>query len=473
MENLEETILGTMLRDVEYLTKVLPYVQSEYFHDSTERQVFQLIKKLVEDTGKSPDRKTLLLEASQYEWADSSTASAFIKGLYTTELPDNRLWLVKKTEEWCINQAVHKAISVAIDIYDGTNKELQPNHIVDLVKEAVSINFDAIIGHDFMDDASSRFDFYSTPMSKIPFDIDVLNEITNGGIPRKTLNVLIAGINVGKTLGLIHLASSYLKQGYNVLYITMEMSEEAIGQRIDANMLDIKINDVPELKKDEFMGRIDSIKAKTNGKLKIKEYPPGGGNSAHFRHLIRELKTRKGFHPDVIMVDYIGITGSSRIKIGATNSYFYIKAVAEELRAIAVEENLVCWTASQYNRGGMADTDADMTDVAESVGLPATSDFILSLVRTEELDELGQLMVKQLKTRYNNKSNKLRFTIGIDLEKQQWKNISDTSNYHGKPQHEDTSAVDNSFKTSSTANKLNRGNSLKSKFGAIDMDAPF
>lgn len=451
-----------MLRDIEYLSKILPYVKPEFFHDKTERQTFLLIKKLVEETGAAPDRKTLLLEASQYEWHDVSTASSFIRGIYSVEIPTNKDWLTKKTEEWCINKAVHQAITTAIDIYDGTNKTLHPNSIVDLVKEAVSINFDAVIGHDFIEDAETRFDFYSAPESKIPFDIDVLNEITNGGIPRKTLNVLIAGINVGKTLGLIHLATSYIKQGYNVLYISMEMSEFSIAQRVDANMLDVCINDIPKLGKDRFINKIKEIEAKTHGKLRIKEYPPGGGNAAHFRHLIRELRSKKGFVPDVLMVDYIGITGSSRIKMGTTNSYFFIKAVAEELRAIAVEENLAVWTASQFTRSSQSDSDADLSDTAESMGLPQAADFMLSLTRSEDLDAVGQLMIKQLKTRYNNKSSKLRFTIGIDLEKQQWKNVQEGRQV--QLAHED-----DKFRTS--MKKFGDKDSLKSKFSSID--SPF
>lgn len=424
MISIESAIIGGILRNSDYCSRVLPYLKEEYFHLNDEKILFGLVSGYIEKYAVPPSKSTLLIEANDYEWSDPSAAKQCIENVFSVEIPQDSKWLLEKTEEFCRNKAVYNAITTAIEIYDGSNKTILPHAIPDMVRDAVSISFDTEIGHDFIDDAEARFDFYTRAEHKIPFDIDILNQITNGGITRKTLNIVGAGVNVGKTLSLIHLACGYIQSGYNVLYISMEMSEEAIMQRVDANMLDIDVNNIPGLDKSVFLNKISSLKTKTAGKLKVKEYPPGVGNSAHFKHLLIELKNKKGFVPDIMIVDYIGITGSSKIKAGSVNSYFYIKSVSEELRALAVEFKMGVWSATQLTRAGMADTDAEMTDTAESMGLPATADFILLGTRTEELDAIGQIMMKQLKNRYGNKTNNRRFSLGISLERQRLYSVS-------------------------------------------------
>jgi archaellum biogenesis ATPase FlaH len=332
----------------------------------------------------------------------------------------NNQWLVDTTEGWCQERALHNAIMNSISIIDGEDEKHTKHAIPDMIKTALSVSFKTHIGHDYLEDSECRFDFYNEEHERIPFDLKMLNKVTNGGVPKKTLNIVLAGTNVGKTLAMVHMAASYLKQGLKVLYVTMEMAEEWIANRIDANLMDRTLTEVESLQHTIFQKEIDKIKRESeNGKLIIKEFPTASAHAGHIRQTLDELKLKKKFEPDVIFVDYIGITASSRVKLGQTGSYFYVKAVAEELRGLAVETETALWSAVQVNRGGFNSSDPDLTDTAESFGLPATADFMIGITRTEELDELGQLMVKQLKSRYGNKNHYNKFVLGVDPDKMQ------------------------------------------------------
>lgn len=420
---IERVILNSLINNIEYTTKVIPYIDESYFHDDTEKKLYLVIRKYINEYGCSPDKTSLRIEASNYEFKDNNLLQSVLNDV-TCEIDVQTDWLLNNTRSWCEERAVFNAVNTAIEVYDGNNKEVSPDILPELFKNAVSITFDTKNGHDYFNEAESRYEYYTSPLSKIPFDISLLNIITNGGVLNKTLNVLIAGVNVGKTLFLVHLAASYIKSGYNVVYITLEMSEEEIGKRIDANLLDIDINKIFETPKETFLTKIDKLKSLSYGKFKIKEYPPGVGNSLHFTRYLDDISVKENFNTDILIIDYIGITASSRVKIGSTNSYFYIKNIAEELRAIAVEKDIVVWTASQFNRPGMKNSDADMTDTAESVALPATADFMLSITRSDDLDLVNQIMLKQLKNRYGDKTKNNKFTVGISLEKQKLLNLN-------------------------------------------------
>lgn len=417
----ERLILSSLVLDDDYVRQALPFLKSEYFHDKVECAVFETIRSYLNEYNTLPNRTTLLVDIRNHEKLNEkeiAEAESIIRDIFSIDRPTDGKWLIKQTEEFCRTKAVYNAIMKAIAVYDGTEKTMAPHAIPDMIKDAVSISFDSHIGMDLYDDAGARYDYYTLPSSKVPFDIELMNEITNGGVGRKTLNVVVAGVNVGKTLSLVHLACAYARAGLNVLYFTMEMREEEILKRMDANMLKTPINKLGEFDRDVFIDKVEKIRAKSYGKIKVKEYPPGAAHVGHFKHVISELKMKQRFVPDIIVVDYIGITGSSRMKVGQQTSYFYLKAVAEELRALAVETDTVLWTAMQLTRAGISNTDVEITDVSESMGIPATADFMISVTRTEELDGLGQVLFKQLKNRYGNKSNKLRFVVGVDLDRQ-------------------------------------------------------
>lgn len=418
----ERLILGGLVQDDNFVRQTIPFLQPEYFHDKIEQAVFDQIKAYLDEYKTLPNRTALLLDIREHKKLNErevEQATDVISDLYTVDIPGVELkWLVKQAEEFCQNKAVYNAIIKAISIYDGTEKDLTAHVIPDMIRDAISISFDAHIGQDIFEDAESRFDYYTQPENKISFDLEILNRITNGGVGKKTLNLFVAGVNVGKTMALCHLASAYMKSGYNVLYVSLEMGEEEILRRVDANTLRVSINKLAELGKEEFVNRVDRLKQKTHGVIKVKQFPTGAGSVAHFKHVLNELKLKKRFVPDVIVIDYIGIAASSRIKMGQHNSYTYLKAVAEEFRALAIETDTVVWTAMQLNRQGISSSDVEITDVSDSMGIPATADLMLSLSRTEELDSLNQLLVKQLKNRYGNRATDLRFVIGVDLEKQ-------------------------------------------------------
>ena len=424
MENL---ILTNLIENEKYTRKVLPFLKLEYFHDRSNRIIYQTFVEYFDTYSVPPTKETLAIIISEKELNDDELeliAERFDE-LHQEKEPTYE-WLVDETEKFCQERALYNAIQKAINVIDGQDANLTKHAIPDVLKEALSVSFDTHLGHDYFEDAEKRFEFYHVDHPRIPFDLSLLNKVTHGGCPRKTLNIILGGVNVGKTMVMVHLASAYMLMGYNVLYVSFEMSEEMISNRIDANLMDVTVNEVEHMSKEQFNGRISSIKRKTKGKLIVKEYPPGGAHVGHIRQFLSEVKMKKGFVPDVIVCDYIGIMASSRVKLANTGSYFYIKYIAEELRALAVETDCVVWTATQVNRSGFNDTDIDMTKTAESFGLPATADFMISIIRTEELDEMGQLMVKQLKSRYGNKNWFEKFLIGVNVDKMQLYDVEDS-----------------------------------------------
>lgn len=425
----EELILTNLIVNDPFTRKVLPFLRKSYFQLETNKLIFDQYVRYFSKYNASPTAEVLAHEiAERQDISDevfSELEEAF-EALVQDEIP-NFEWLCDTTEAFCQERAIYNAIQKAINIIDDPDDTTPKHAIPDLLKDALAVSFDTHIGHNYLEDSDERFEFYNMDHPRIPFDIEMLNKITNGGCPRKTLNVLLGTTNVGKTLGLVHLSTAYLNLGYNVLYVTAEMSEEAIGNRIDANQFQINVNDVLKLDKETFDRKINQVKSKTTGKLIIKEYPTSTAHTGHIKTLLQDLKLKKNFVPDVICVDYINIMASARVNLANTGSYFYIKAIAEELRALAVETNSVLWTATQSNRGGANNSDVDLTDTAESFGLPATADFMLALIRTDELDLLNQLLMKQLKSRYGNKSYYEKFCIGSDINTMTWYDIEESA----------------------------------------------
>lgn len=425
----EKLILSNLIIDENYISRVLPFLQPEYFQNNIERAVFEIIRNYIQTYNVAPNRTTLIHDARESTLItdrEITNAEQLIKEICTIERPSDRIWLIKKTEDFCQNKAVYNAIIKAISIYDGSNKELSPHIIPELMRDAISINFDSHIGMDYFEDTEARYDYYTLEENKIPFNLPTLNEITNGGLGRKSLNLIMAGLHSGKTMLMISMTCDYAKLGYNVLYLTMEMREEEILMRIDANLLQTPINKLKDFPKDTFINKVEKIRQKSYGQIKVKEFPTGVANSGHFKHVIDELKLKHNFVPDVICVDYLGITGSSRMKMGSQNSYFYLKAVSEELRALAQETNSVLISAMQLTRQSISDTDPNVDSVSESIATLHTADFAISLSRTEELDTMNQVLIKQQKNRFGNKTNKLRFVLGVDLEKQTIYEVNNT-----------------------------------------------
>lgn len=409
-------VLSHLLNNEEYCRRVIPYLQKEYF-EGTHKVVFDLIVGFVASHNKLPTGRVLDIELQKVSAPEDilNQSSMLINEIANkTDLDTD--YLINETEKWCKDRAVYLAIMDSIGIIDGKDPEKSEGAIPEILSTALGVSFDQAIGHDYIDDSSARFDFYNKTEERIPWDLDYFNKITKGGIPNKTLNVCLAGTGVGKSLFMCHNAASVLQQGKNVLYITMEMAEERIAERIDANLMDLPIQQLESLPKDVFSEKIQKIAKGTIGKLLIKEYPTGAAHSGHFRALLNELKLKKKFAPDIIYIDYLNICSSSRMKAmgGSINSYTYIKAIAEELRGLAIEFNLPIMTATQTTRSGFSNTDVGLEDTSESFGLPATADLMFALIATEELDELNQVMVKQLKNRYNDPTKFKRFVVGID-----------------------------------------------------------
>ena len=409
-------VLSHLLNNEEYCRRVIPYIQKEYF-DGCYKVVFDLIVGFVAVHNKLPTGRVLDIELQKVSAPEDilNQSSILIKEISVKTDLDTE-YLIVETEKWCKDRAVYLAIMDSIQIIDGKDENRSEGAIPDILSTALGVSFDQQIGHDYIDDADGRFEFYNNVEEKIPFDLDYFNKITKGGIPNKTLNVCLAGTGVGKSLFMCHNAAAVLQQGKNVLYITMEMAEEKIAERIDANLMDLPIQQLETLSKDVFSKKIQKIATSTIGKLIIKQYPTGSAHSGHFRALLNELKMKKKFIPDMIYIDYLNICSSSRMKAmgGSINSYTYIKAIAEELRGLAIEFNVPVMTATQTTRSGFGNTDVGLEDTSESFGLPATADLMFALIATEELDELNQVMVKQLKNRYNDVSKYKRFVIGID-----------------------------------------------------------
>lgn len=417
---IEKTILSALICNEEYTRKVIPFLKTDYFDDLTERLVYQTIDDHINQYNSLPTKEAVIIsidEKSSVSEEQFKTVSKLVSGLEYDEKTDLE-WLVDKTEKFCQDKAVYNAVRKSIGILDGADKQYDKGSIPELLSEALGVSFDSNIGHDFLENSDDRYKFYHTKEDKIPFDLDLFNKITKGGLSKKSLSIALAGTGVGKSLFMCHCAAANLMEGKNVLYITMEMAEERIAERIDANLLDVTLDALKDLPKDVYDKKIGRVKDKTTGKLIVKEYPTASAGSAHFRHLINELRLKKNFHPDIVYIDYLNICTSSRLKMGSNvNSYTLIKAIAEELRGLAVECNVPIMSATQTTRTGYSSSDLNLEDTSESFGLPATADFMFGLISTEELEHLGQLMVKQLKNRWGDTNTLKRFVIGIDRSK--------------------------------------------------------
>ena len=410
------------------MRKVLPFIQPDYF-DGVYKGLFKEVTKFVAKYNKLPSLESFKIEIDEANsLPDDQYRSALdlLPNIFTAE-SENLEWLVERTEKWCQDRAVYNAVMESISIIDGKHATMQKNAITDVLSKALGVTFDTNIGHDYLHDVEQRYDFYHEQEERIPFDLDYFNQITKGGLPNKTLNIALAGTGVGKSLFMCHVAASALAQGRNALYITMEMAEERIAERIDANLLNVPIDQLENLSKTMFTDKVQQIQAKTQGKLIIKEYPTGQANTSHFRALLNEMKLKKNFVPEIIFIDYLNICASSRMKGmgGAINSYSYIKSIAEELRGLAVEFNVPIMSATQTTRSGYGNDDVGLEDTAESFGLPATADLMFALISTEELNNLGKIMVKQLKNRYNDPTRHNRFTVKVDRSKMRLEDDTD------------------------------------------------
>jgi len=426
--NLEQTILRNLLSNEEYMRKVLPFIKPEYF-EGIYRTLFREAGKFVAKYNKLPTAESFKIELDQTDKINDeqyNMAMDIVPQLFNGEKVDMN-WLVDTTEKWCQDRAIYLAIMESISIIDGKHEKLSKGALPDLLTKALGVGFDLQVGHDYIENAEDRYEFYHTEEDRLPFDLEYFNKITKGGVPRKTLNIALAGTGVGKSLFMCHVASSALVQGYNVLYITMEMAEERIAERIDANLLNVPIDQLDKISKDQFTSKVNEIARKTTGKFVIKEYPTGSAHAGHFRALLNELKLKRQFEPDLIFIDYLNICASSRMKGmgGAINSYSYIKAIAEELRGLAVEFDIPIFSATQTTRSGYSNSDIGLEDTSESFGLPATADLMFALISTEELEQQGQFMVKQLKNRYNDPTLHKRFVIGVDRSKMRLFDVED------------------------------------------------
>ncbi len=419
METIENTIIRNLVLNEEYTRKVLPFLKPEYFENTHEKIIFEESAKFIVEYDKCPTKEILSIECEKRKDINDDTfkeVTTYLKDISTEPVQED--WLVDSTEKWCKERAIYLALVESISIADGHDIKKGVDAIPSILSDALAVGFDNHVGHDYLEDYEERFDFYHRKEDKIEFDLELFNKITKGGLPNKTLNIALAGTGVGKSLFMCHVASSVLLQGKNVLYITLEMAEEKIAERIDANLLNVPIQDITDLPRPMFENKVTALSKKTQGTLIIKEYPTASAHSGHFKALLNELSLKKSFKPDIIFVDYLNICASSRHKANASvNSYSYIKAIAEELRGLAVEFNLPIVSATQTTRSGFASSDVDLTDTSESFGLPATADLMFALISTEELEGLNQIMVKQLKNRYNDPTIFKRFVVGIDRAK--------------------------------------------------------
>jgi len=418
--NLEQTILRNLLTNEEYTRRVLPFLVPDYF-DGVYKDLFKEVAKFVSKYNKIPTLESFKIEideSGKLSEENYRQGMELLPNIFTPE-SENLDWLIERTEKWCQDRSVYNAVMESISIIDGKHATLKKNAIPDVLSKALGVSFDTNIGHDYLEQVDERYDFYHEQEERIPFDLDNFNKITKGGLPNKTLNIALAGTGVGKSLFMCHCTSNILSQGRNVLYITMEMAEERIAERIDANLLNIPIDQIENLSKDMFKDKVSQINAKTEGKLIIKEYPTGQANTSHFRALLNELKLKKNFVPEIIFIDYLNICASSRMKMigGAVNSYSYIKSIAEEMRGLAVEFNVPIMSATQTNRQGFSSDDPGLEDTSESFGLPATADLMFALISNDELNSMGKILVKQLKNRYNDPTKYNRFTLKVDRSK--------------------------------------------------------
>ena len=423
--NIQQTILRNLLSNEDYLRKVIPFLKKEYF-EAEHKVLFNEIVSFVNKYNKLPTKESITVDMTSAGTLD--TVSGLVDIVFTPE-PVNEEWLLNSTEKWCQDRAIYLAIMESINVIDGKNQSLTKNAVPEILSDALAVSFDTNVGHDYIDNSDDRFDFYHRVEDRLPFDLENFNDITKGGIPNKTLNIALAGTGVGKSLFMCHVAASSLMQGKNVLYITLEMAEERIAERIDANLFNLPIDQLESLSKKMFDDKIAKIAKRNIGKLIVKEYPTGAAHASHFRALLNELKLKKQFEPDIIFIDYLNICSSSRMKGlgGAINSYSYVKAIAEELRGLAVEFNVPVFSATQTTRSGYSNTDVGLEDTSESFGLPATADFMFALISTEDLQRLGQMMVKQLKNRYNDPTYKKRFVVGVDRSRMRLYDVEESA----------------------------------------------
>jgi len=419
MNEVESLVIKNLMLDEEYVRKALPFIKSEYFAESSGKHLFTIIHKYFTEYDALPTKEALQIEVGQITGISDDQHKDIIKRI--ADIDEERSdyeWILDTTEKWCKERALYLALMSSIKIAEGNDEQRATGAIPTILSDALAVSFDNHIGHDYLEDYEERYNFYHQKEEKIPFDLEFFNKITKGGLPNKTLNVALAGTGVGKSLFMCHSASSVLLQGKNVLYITLEMAEEKIAERIDSNLLECDIQNITELPKMMFENKVRRIAQKTQGKLVIKEYPTASAHVGHFRALLNDLALKKSFRPDIIYIDYLNICASSRYsKLGNVNSYSYIKAIAEELRGLAVETNVPIVSATQTTRSGYGSSDVDLTDTSESFGLPATADLMFALISTEELEEINQIMVKQLKNRYNDPTVNKRFVVGIDRAK--------------------------------------------------------
>ena len=452
---IENVILQNLANDDEFMRKVIPFLKRDYFIDNTDRILYDKIKSFIDEYNSIPSKDALTIAAQNDKSLSEDQYKEVVEAIHNLDPTEhNKDWLYKETEKFCKDKAIYNAILSSIAIIDGRDKGKSEDGIPQLLQDALGVCFDNNVGHDYIDSADKRYEYYHRVETRVPFDLDYFNKITNGGMPNKTLNVCLAGTGVGKSLFMCHVAASVLAQNKNVLYITLEMAEERIAERIDANLMNITMDQLKDLPKAIFDSRIEKIRGKTEGTLIIKEYPTTGAHTGHFKALLNELQLKKQFKPDIIIIDYLNICASSRFKAGSNiNSYTLIKSIAEELRGLAVEENVPILSATQTTRSGYGNTDVELTDTSESFGLPATVDFMFALISTEELEQMNQLMVKQLKNRYNDPTLYKRFVIGVDrakmklydLEQSAQKNIMDSGMKEEQPKWAPTNTPRKTF----------------------------
>ena len=462
-ERIERTALKHLIHTEQYARKVLPFLKEEYFSDRLEKLVFREIALFYEKYNSQPTNETLAIELNARKDINDSEFQNITSTIATFQKEEINLdWLIQTTEKFCKDRAIHNAIMDGIQILDGKDKKHTPEFLPELLSNALSVSFDEKIGHDYIPESTERYDFYHKKEERVEFDLDFMNRITRGGVPTKTLNIALAGTGVGKTLFMCHLAAANLVQGKNVLYITLEMAEERIAERIDSNLLNVAMSDLPELPKLMYQDKIKRLEEKTKGKLIIKEYPTASAHAGHFKVLLNELAIKKSFKPDVIYIDYLNLCVSSRLKAGSSaNSYTIVKSIAEELRGLAVEFDLPIFSATQTTRTGYASTDIGLEDTSESFGLPATADFMFAIISSEELEKKNQFLVKQLKNRYNDPTINRKFMLGVDRSKMRIYDVEQNAQEDIVDANQQDEPEKSVFDNSETAKRLNKFSDFK------------
>ena len=462
-ERIERTALKHLIHTEQYARKVLPFLKEEYFSDRLEKLIFREIALFYEKYNAQPTNETLAIELNGRKDINDSEFQNITSTIATFQKEEINLeWLISTTEKFCKDRAIHNAIMDGIQILDGKDKKHTPEFLPELLSNALSVSFDEKIGHDYIPESTERYDFYHKKEERIEFDLDFMNRITRGGVPTKTLNIALAGTGVGKTLFMCHLAAANLLQGKNVLYITLEMAEESIAERIDSNLLNVAMSDLPELPKLMYQDKIKRLEEKTQGKLIIKEYPTASAHAGHFKVLLNELAIKKSFKPDVIYIDYLNLCVSSRLKAGSSaNSYTIVKSIAEELRGLAVEFDLPIFSATQTTRTGYASTDIGLEDTSESFGLPATADFMFAIISTEELEKKNQFLVKQLKNRYNDPTINRKFMLGVDRSKMRIYDVEQAAQEDMVDANQQDEPEKSVFDNTETAKRLNKFSDFK------------